>query len=73
MSVAAGFECVMAFGCLRWAWRRFTYIGSNDSESWPRATSEEFEPIPRLCRAILAVYEPDINNPKYAPFMWLPY
>lgn len=58
---------MLAFGCIRWAWKRCTHIGADDSASWPRATPEEFEPIPRLCRAILAVYEPDIRHPKYAP------
>ncbi|KAG9129189.1 hypothetical protein Leryth_006412 [Lithospermum erythrorhizon] len=67
MSVACGAECVLAAGCLRWAWRRCTYIGADDSEPWPLATPEEFEPIPRICRAILAVYEPDIRHPKYSP------
>lgn len=57
----------MVLGCLRWAWKRCTYIGSYDSSSWPTATPEEFQPIPRICRLILAVYEPDLRQPKYAP------
>jgi hypothetical protein len=28
---------------------------------------EEFEPVPRLCRLILSVYEYDLRNPKWAP------
>ncbi|KAJ7969937.1 Sn1-specific diacylglycerol lipase alpha [Quillaja saponaria] len=28
---------------------------------------EEFEPVPRLCRYILAVYEDDLRNPLWAP------
>lgn len=57
----------MLVGCLRWGWKRCTYIGSYDSTTWPIATAEEFEPVPRICRIILAVYEPDLRNPKYAP------
>lgn len=67
MSVACGVECVVVLGCLRWAWKRCTYIGSYDSESWPISTAEEFEAIPRVCRLILAVYEPDLRCPKYSP------
>ncbi|GER34857.1 calmodulin-binding heat-shock protein [Striga asiatica] len=67
MSVACGVECVVVLGCLRWAWKRCTYIGSYDSAAWPDATADEFDPIPRVCRVILAVYEPDLSSPKYAP------
>lgn len=57
----------MAFGCLRWAWKRCTYIGNYDSATWPDATADEFSPIPRLCRLILAIYEADIKNPQSPP------
>jgi Lipase 3 N-terminal region len=67
MSVTCGLECVVCFGCTRWAWKRCTYIGAYDSENWPPATPEEFEPIPRICAAILAVYETDLENPKFIP------
>ncbi|EYU30901.1 hypothetical protein MIMGU_mgv1a023663mg, partial [Erythranthe guttata] len=67
MSVSCGAECLVVLGCARWAWKRCTYIGSDDTETWPTATPEEFEPIPRVCRIILAVYEPDLRRPKYAP------
>lgn len=67
MSVFCGLECVVCLGCSRWAWKRLTYIGAYDSDTWPPATAEEFAPIPRLCRAILAVYEPDLANPRYPP------
>ncbi|KAK4430421.1 hypothetical protein Salat_1342800 [Sesamum alatum] len=67
MSVSCGVECVVILGCLRWGWKRCTYIGSDDSATWPIATAEEFEPIPRVCRIILAVYEPDLRCPKFAP------
>lgn len=67
MSVSCGVECVVVLGCLRWAWKRCTYIGSDDSSAWPTATSDEFSPIPRVCRLILAVYEPDLRNARYCP------
>lgn len=67
MSISCGVECFLVLGCLRWGWKRCTYIGSYDSTTWPNATAEEFEPVPRICRVILAVYEPDLRNPKYAP------
>lgn len=67
MSVACGLECVVCLGFGHWAWKRLTYVGSYDSESWPPATDEEIEPIPRLCRAILAVYEDDLSQPRFAP------
>lgn len=67
MSVSCGVECVLVVGCLRWAWKRCTYIGNDDSATWPEATYEEFEPVPRLCRTILAVSEPNLQNPKLPP------
>lgn len=67
MSVACGAECVLVLGCLRWAWKRCTYTGNDDSATWPTATYEEFEPVPRICRTILAVYEPNLRSPKYPP------
>lgn len=67
MSVSCGLECVVCLGCARWAWKRLTYIGAYDSETWPPAAPADFEPIPRICRVILAIYETDISNPKFAP------
>ncbi|KAL8210689.1 hypothetical protein R6Q57_005126 [Mikania cordata] len=53
---------------VRYLWSRWcTYIGSDDSATWPPATADDFEPIPHLCRLILAVYEEDLHNPKFAP------
>lgn len=66
MSVACGAECVLVLGCARWLWKRCTYIGADDSATWPPATAVEFEPVPRVCRIILAIYEPDLRNPKLA-------
>lgn len=60
-------EGVVLWGFLRWGWRRCTYIGSDDSATWPTATADEFEPVPRICRIILAVYEEDLHHPKFPP------
>ncbi|PKI54400.1 hypothetical protein CRG98_025187 [Punica granatum] len=67
MSVACGFECVFLLGFSRWAWKRCTYVGSDDSSAWPLATPDEFDAVPRICRLILAVYEPDLRNPQFPP------
>ncbi|XP_044478715.1 uncharacterized protein LOC123205752 [Mangifera indica] len=67
MSVTCGVECVVVFGCARWLWKRCTYVGSDDSASWAAATPHEFEPVPRLCQLILAVYETDLRHPQFPP------
>ncbi|KAI5336364.1 hypothetical protein L3X38_015631 [Prunus dulcis] len=67
MSVACGMECVVMFGCMRWVWRRCTYIGADDSATWTSATPVEFDPVPRISRLILAVYEPDLHHPNFIP------
>lgn len=67
MSVSCGLECVFCVGFSRWAWKRCTHVGSDDSATWTSATPEEFEPIPRICRVILAVYEPNLQTPKISP------
>ncbi|XP_043718342.1 uncharacterized protein LOC122666248 [Telopea speciosissima] len=70
MSIFCGLpilECVYCLACARWAWKRCLHTGSRDSENWGIATAEEFEPVPRLCRSILAVYEDDLRNPLWAP------
>lgn len=67
MSVTAGMGCMVALGCLRWAWKRCTHTGSYDSAAWPSATPDEFGPIPRISRLILATYEPDLRNPQFPP------
>lgn len=58
---------MVLMGFSRWAWKRCTYVGSNDSATWPPASPDDFGPVPRVCRAILAVYEPDLRRPLYAP------
>ncbi|OIV91440.1 hypothetical protein TanjilG_02058 [Lupinus angustifolius] len=60
-------ECVYCLGCASWAWKRCLCSGSHDSETWGNANAEEFEPVPRFCRYILAVYEDDIRNPQWEP------
>ncbi|KAL7108381.1 hypothetical protein ACP275_06G108900 [Erythranthe tilingii] len=70
MSIICGLpilECVYCLACTRWACKRCLHNASRDSESWAHATPEEFEPIPRLCRYILAVYEKDLTQPTLQP------
>ncbi|VFQ77599.1 unnamed protein product [Cuscuta campestris] len=71
MSVLCGapplIECVCCMGCARWAWKRCLHTAGHESETWALAASDEFEPVPRLCRYILAVYEDDLRNPRWEP------
>lgn len=67
MFFCCGVESVVILGFGRWAWKRCTYIGANDSANWTLATPEEFEPIPRMSRLVLAVYESDLDNPQFIP------
>ncbi|KAK6121707.1 hypothetical protein DH2020_044575 [Rehmannia glutinosa] len=60
-------ECVYCLACTRWAYKRCLHNAAHDSETWAHATSEEFEPVPRLCKYILAVYEDDLNHPHFEP------
>ncbi|XP_047336413.1 uncharacterized protein LOC124939988 [Impatiens glandulifera] len=60
-------ECVYCLGCARWAWKKFLYTAGKESEQWGLASAAEFEPVPRLCRYILSVYEDDLRNPIWAP------
>ncbi|ONI25339.1 hypothetical protein PRUPE_2G296900 [Prunus persica] len=70
MSILCGcplIECVYCLACTRWAWKRCLHTAGHDSETWGIATAEEFEPVPRLCRYILAVYEDDLRQPLWEP------
>ncbi|KAK2977333.1 hypothetical protein RJ640_013312 [Escallonia rubra] len=70
MSVFCGFpiiECVYCLGCARWVWKKCLYTAGRESENWGLASASEFEPITRLSRFILAVYEDDLQNPIWAP------
>ncbi|KAL6981957.1 hypothetical protein U1Q18_023578 [Sarracenia purpurea var. burkii] len=70
MSSCCGFpliESVYCLACARWAWKKFLYTAGNESENWGLASAAEFEPVPRICRYILAVYEDDLRNPVWAP------
>uniref|UniRef100_A0A0D6R2P0 Fungal lipase-like domain-containing protein n=1 Tax=Araucaria cunninghamii TaxID=56994 RepID=A0A0D6R2P0_ARACU len=60
-------ECVYCIACARWAWKRCLHTGEQDSQHWGHAAATEFEPVPRMCRLILAVYEEDLHNPRWAP------
>ncbi|XP_020581104.1 uncharacterized protein LOC110025148 [Phalaenopsis equestris] len=70
MSLACGLpliECVYCLACARWAWKRCIHNAGHDSENWPIATIEEFEPVPRICRYILGNYEDDLEHPQWEP------
>ncbi|XP_027110288.1 uncharacterized protein [Coffea arabica] len=70
MSIFCGLpilECVYCIACARWAWKRCLHTAGHDSETWGFATAEEFEPVPRLCRYILSVYEDDLRHPLWEP------
>lgn len=70
MSIVCGIpllECVYCLACARWAWKRCLHTAGHDSETWGLSTAEEFEPVPRLCRYILAVYEEDLHHPLWEP------
>lgn len=70
MSIICGLpllECVYCLACARWAWKRCLHSAGHDSETWGIATAEEFEPVPRLCRYILSVYEDDLRHPVWEP------
>ncbi|XP_057495729.1 uncharacterized protein LOC130780735 isoform X2 [Actinidia eriantha] len=60
-------ECVYCLACARWVWKKFLYTAGKESENWGLAGAGEFEPVPRICRYILAVYEDDLRNPLWAP------
>lgn len=60
-------ECVYCLACARWAWKRCLHSADHDSKTWSLATPEEFEPVPRLCRYILAVKEDDLRHPLWEP------
>ncbi|KAJ6869855.1 hypothetical protein NC651_034534 [Populus alba x Populus x berolinensis] len=70
MSILCGGPLLEGVYCLaraRWAWKRCLHTAGHDSETWGLATAEEFEPVPRLCRYILAVYEDDPQHPLWEP------
>ncbi|KAF3681977.1 putative beta-amylase 7-like isoform X1 [Capsicum annuum] len=60
-------ECVYCLACVRWVWKKFLYTAGRESENWGLATASEFEPVPRFCRYIIAVYEVNIRNPIWTP------
>ncbi|GAB4861742.1 hypothetical protein Ancab_036997 [Ancistrocladus abbreviatus] len=52
-------ECVYILACGRWARKRCLYTAGYEIEN--------FQPVPRLCRFILAVCGDDLRNPIWAP------
>ncbi|KAH7652872.1 Triacylglycerol lipase protein [Dioscorea alata] len=58
-------EGIFWLGCTHWAYKRCTLSGDSDSHSWSLTSISTFSPIPRITRAILSVYEPDLSNPQW--------
>ena len=70
MSILCGcplIEGVYCLACTRWAYKRCLHTAGHDSETWGLSSAEEFEPVPRICRYILAVYEDDLRQPLWEP------
>ncbi|KAI4998870.1 hypothetical protein ZWY2020_054212 [Hordeum vulgare] len=70
MSLACGLpllECVYCLGCARWAWKRCVHTGYHDSATWGHAAAADFAPVPRMCRLVVAIYEPDLAAPLLYP------
>ncbi|XVF33335.1 hypothetical protein REPUB_Repub17cG0159600 [Reevesia pubescens] len=64
-------EVVYCLACAPWVLQKYLYTAGHESEHWGLATAEEFEPVPRLCRLILAVYEDDLHTSLSAPLrLW---
>ncbi|KAJ1289013.1 hypothetical protein BS78_02G133600 [Paspalum vaginatum] len=73
MSLACGLpllECVYCLACARWAWKRCLHSGEADSATWGLASAADFEPVPRMCRLVMANYEPDLS--PSAPLLFAP-
>ncbi|TKW31956.1 hypothetical protein SEVIR_2G140100v4 [Setaria viridis] len=73
MSLACGLpllECVYCLACARWAWKRCLHTGESDSATWGLASAADFEPVPRMCRLVMANYEPDLS--ATAPLLFAP-
>lgn len=73
MSLACGLpllECVYCLACARWAWKRCLHSGEVDSATWGLASAADFEPVPRMCRLVMANYEPDLS--PAAPLLFAP-
>ncbi|PUZ37366.1 hypothetical protein GQ55_9G113800 [Panicum hallii var. hallii] len=59
MAFSCAAECALSLACARWAARRLSLSGADDSASWPAASPASFAPVPRACRAVLAAYDDD--------------
>ena len=57
MAFSCAAECALSLACARWAARRLSLSGADDSASWPAASRASFEPVPRACRVALAAYD----------------
>ncbi|MCO5575861.1 hypothetical protein L7F22_029666 [Adiantum nelumboides] len=60
-------EVASLLGFGRYFCKRCCHAGYSDSKDWSPASYDDFEPVPRMCRIVLAVYEDDLSQPKWAP------
>ncbi|CAL4918675.1 unnamed protein product [Urochloa decumbens] len=72
MALSCAAECALSLACARWAARRLSISGADDSASWPAASPSSFAPVPRACRAALAAYDDDAD-PSAPPPLCPPY
>ncbi|CAN6298052.1 unnamed protein product [Urochloa humidicola] len=71
MALSCAAECALSLACARWAARRLSISGADDSASWPAASPASFAPVPRACRAALAAYDADGQPAPLCPPYWL--
>ncbi|OEL19054.1 hypothetical protein BAE44_0019928 [Dichanthelium oligosanthes] len=67
MALSCAAECALSLACARWAARRLSLSGDDDSASWPAATPASFASVPRACRAVLAAYDDYQPAPPPSP------
>ncbi|RCV41231.1 hypothetical protein SETIT_9G119000v2 [Setaria italica] len=67
MAISCAAECALSLACARWAARRLSLSGADDSASWPAASPASFAPVPRACRAALAAYDDGAGDDRPSP------
>ncbi|EAY91615.1 hypothetical protein OsI_13250 [Oryza sativa Indica Group] len=67
MALSCAAECALSLACARWALRRLSLSGADDSASWPAASPSSFAPVPRACRSALAAWQQGHDEAEQAP------
>uniref|UniRef100_A0A0D9ZCD7 Mono-/di-acylglycerol lipase N-terminal domain-containing protein n=1 Tax=Oryza glumipatula TaxID=40148 RepID=A0A0D9ZCD7_9ORYZ len=52
MALSCAAECALSLACARWALRRLSLSGADDSASWPAASPSSFAPGPAIRRMV---------------------